>query len=140
LLDLPDELLSSIWKDSRRRVDDISLLAASTRTRDALLKSVSRLQLKIYSNSSIPGSARLLKRVCQLAQSGMQLELHNFLLRPVVRALLQPALDCDGYSNVHQLSVSQRPIPSLSSLGQEVHIGLDLGTLCSAFPALRMLR
>jgi hypothetical protein len=109
LLELPGETLAQIAKHSSPKAKG-PLLRVSAGLRNAVLCSLSRIHLDLGKqqpdDSNYQSLTRLLGRACCNAASGLVVKLamdkHCHVALPV---LLTPALEVQGWHNVHRLEV-----------------------------------
>jgi hypothetical protein len=111
LLDLPESVLSAIAKHGFSKRAGHPLLAVARSLRDAVLVSLSKIKLDLAYAQSPEGhhygaQGRLLHRACCKAPPGLNVELNLWGKQDALPQLLQPALKCGGWHNVHRLKVS----------------------------------
>jgi hypothetical protein len=116
LLDLPATALTQIYQHSitKREVDQPPgghpLLAANRSCRDIVLSSTRSITLdpvyKDMPEACDPAPwARLLDRACCQATPGLTVKLCLHHIHSGLPELLQPSIDCGGWSKVHSLQV-----------------------------------
>jgi hypothetical protein len=107
LLQLPEEILSEIARRSSAKIKGHSMLGVSTGLRDAVLSSLSTLHLDLADiGDNFQPLARLLGRACSSAAPGLDVHLDmDKVCHEALPVLLAPALDAQGWHNVHRLEV-----------------------------------
>jgi hypothetical protein len=119
-LDLPDEVLAYIsqwaapWEPFKTLYGH-PLLKVSRDCRDAIFKGLSTVTLDLSQpvdpakdsteDANCSPTARLLNRICQTAQAGIELGLTLTDDHEKLCTLLQPALECRGWVKVRHLQV-----------------------------------
>jgi hypothetical protein len=102
LLQLPEAVLTLIAEQLSG--SKLSMLAASRAARDAVLRSLTKIELRLEHQRS---AARLLNRACREASPGLEADLHLRDQNDALPTLLQPALETvAGWTNVYKLWVS----------------------------------
>jgi hypothetical protein len=124
LASLPDSALSHIAQLYLNRyasgVFRPPLLAVSRACRDSVLSNVMTatlgvqahprwtevpIQAAVPAKAKVPAWARLLNRTCSLAPPGLNLTLKLSHMSDVLPKLLQPGVNCGGWTKVHSLQV-----------------------------------
>jgi hypothetical protein len=139
LLSLPDIALARVsqYSITQREVwpgphSSHPLLSASREFRDMALRSIHSITLDASRSDSesellsvldeLPEAcdpapwARLLHRACCQAAPGLTVKLHLARIHDRLRPLLQPGIDCGGWSKVHSLEVRAIHVETSESL------------------------